>query len=152
MKLEIGTLINNLHILRQVVSKRVNLDANDYAPCPFHEEKTSSFNIFLAKSGRARFHCFGCGIDGDAITFLQGITPGLGFNQALTKLHKLTNSSPSSQRSAHNGQGQKQDPDPEPRSDFGFCERDCQKYINLREDYYWLLEINEGLHLGHDLG
>ena len=37
------------------------------APCPFHEEKTASFNVSSAKG---LFHCFGCGASGDVIGFV----------------------------------------------------------------------------------
>lgn len=38
--------------------------------CPFHGEKTPSFNIY-AENGS--FYCFGCGVGGDIITFVMKI-------------------------------------------------------------------------------
>jgi DNA primase len=37
------------------------------APCPFHEEKTASFNV---SSSKGLYHCFGCGASGDVIGFV----------------------------------------------------------------------------------
>ncbi|MEM1082681.1 MAG: DNA primase [Verrucomicrobiota bacterium] len=52
------------------------------ANCPFHNEKTPSFSINPAWQ---RFHCFGCGKDGDAIKFVQEYE-GLTFVDAVKKL------------------------------------------------------------------
>jgi len=38
-----------------------------FALCPFHQERTPSF---VVTPHRGLFHCFGCGIGGDAIGFL----------------------------------------------------------------------------------
>jgi DNA primase len=36
--------------------------------CPFHEERTPSFSVSPAKG---TYHCFGCGVGGDTIRFVQ---------------------------------------------------------------------------------
>ncbi|MBB3388611.1 putative DNA primase/helicase [Rhizobium sp. BK275] len=41
--------------------------------CPFHAEDTPSFKIFIAHDGMERFHCFGCGRQGDIIDFVQEV-------------------------------------------------------------------------------
>ncbi|MEJ7689138.1 MAG: DNA primase [Nocardioidaceae bacterium] len=50
--------------------------------CPFHEEKSPSFNVNPA---RGFFHCFGCQEGGDVITFVQKIE-GVGFTEAVERL------------------------------------------------------------------
>lgn len=47
--------------------------------CPFHGERTPSFYVNPRMN---RWHCFGCGADGDAIEFLRK-HQGLSFNEAL---------------------------------------------------------------------
>jgi DNA primase len=50
--------------------------------CPFHQEKTPSFSVFLNSQ---YFKCFGCGKSGDVITFVQEIE-SLPFYEALRLL------------------------------------------------------------------
>lgn len=52
------------------------------ANCPFHNEKTPSFNV---NPGRQFFYCFGCGEGGSAITFVQKYE-NLPFIDAVKKL------------------------------------------------------------------
>ncbi|MGO1079937.1 CHC2 zinc finger domain-containing protein [Inquilinus sp. CA228] len=52
--------------------------------CPFHQEKTPSFYVF--KHPRpGHFHCFGCGVHGDAIAFVRRLD-GIGFLDAVEQL------------------------------------------------------------------
>ena len=50
--------------------------------CPFHSERTPSFQVVPA---RQFWHCFGCGKNGDAISWLQE-RDGLTFGEALEQL------------------------------------------------------------------
>lgn len=55
------------------------------ACCPFHQERSPSFTIFPGKDGAWRFHCFGCGEQGDVIDFVQKIQ-GVGKAEAISIL------------------------------------------------------------------
>ncbi len=50
--------------------------------CPFHDEKTPSFNV---NPSRNVYHCFGCGEGGDVINFLMRMD-GLSFSEAVERL------------------------------------------------------------------
>ncbi|MFR9310868.1 DNA primase [Hydrogeniiclostridium mannosilyticum] len=59
--------------LTDVVSSYVNLrrsGRNMVGLCPFHGEKTPSFNVYPENGS---FYCFGCGVGGDVITFIRRI-------------------------------------------------------------------------------
>lgn len=50
--------------------------------CPFHDEKTPSFNV---RNGQGYYHCFGCGAGGDVYKFLQEIE-SLSFTEAVERV------------------------------------------------------------------
>ena len=50
--------------------------------CPFHNEKSPSFNV---NDVEGFYHCFGCGVNGDAISFLRE-SDGLEFIEAVQRL------------------------------------------------------------------
>ena len=50
--------------------------------CPFHQEKTPSFNV---DEERGFYHCFGCGASGDVFRFLEQ-HGGLSFAEAVRRL------------------------------------------------------------------
>lgn len=69
----------------ELVGRYVSLKrsgVNNFGLCPFHSEKSPSFNV---NSARQIFHCFGCGEGGNAITFLMKVE-GLGFKDAVKRL------------------------------------------------------------------
>lgn len=69
----------------QVISLRVPLKkagASYKACCPFHGEKTPSFNV---SSQKQLYHCFGCGASGDALKFMMEYD-GLSFVEAIEML------------------------------------------------------------------
>ncbi|MCI5728188.1 MAG: DNA primase [Clostridia bacterium] len=59
--------------ITEIVSGYVSLKRrgkNMVGLCPFHNEKTPSFNIYPENGS---FYCFGCGTGGDVITFIRRI-------------------------------------------------------------------------------
>ncbi|GAA4018091.1 DNA primase [Allokutzneria multivorans] len=50
--------------------------------CPFHDEKTPSFNV---RPSHGTFHCFGCGVGGDVISFIQQYEH-LSFTESVERL------------------------------------------------------------------
>ena len=73
----------------EVVSEYVQLrraGANYTGLCPFHAEKTPSFNVNPA---REIFHCFGCGEGGNAFSFIMKIE-GLSFPEAVKLMARKT--------------------------------------------------------------
>jgi len=77
-------LLNRVDIV-DVVSRYVQLKkggANYLGLCPFHNEKTPSFSVSPAKQF---YHCFGCGVHGNAIGFLMAYS-ALGYIDAVKEL------------------------------------------------------------------
>ena len=77
-------LLNRVDIV-EVVSRYVQLKkggANYLGLCPFHGEKSPSFSVSPAKQF---YHCFGCGVHGNAIGFLMAYA-ALGYVDAIKEL------------------------------------------------------------------
>ncbi len=84
----IQELIDRTDIV-EVVGRYVQLKkggANFMGLCPFHGEKSPSFSVSPSKQF---FHCFGCGKNGNAITFLMEHA-GMGFVEAVHDLAQQT--------------------------------------------------------------
>lgn len=56
---------------------------NGFLRCPFHDEKTASLSAY---DGGRRWKCFGCGKQGDVISFVMELY-GIGFGQALIRIN-----------------------------------------------------------------
>jgi DNA primase len=72
-------------LLSAVIGERVKLTLKGRSfvgLCPFHKEKTPSFQV---NDERGFYHCFGCSASGDVVTFLRE-TEGLDFREAITQL------------------------------------------------------------------
>jgi len=77
-------LLNRVDIV-DVVQRYVQLrkaGANYSGLCPFHNEKTPSFSVSPSKQF---YHCFGCGVHGNAIGFLMAYA-SLGYIDAVKDL------------------------------------------------------------------
>ncbi|WP_148861547.1 DNA primase [Marinobacter fonticola] len=71
--------------LAELIGSRITLKkagGNYKARCPFHDEKTPSFNV---RPDKGFYHCFGCGAHGDAISFVREFDH-LGFTEAVEEL------------------------------------------------------------------
>ena len=73
-----------------VISQYVHLKRsgrNFFGLCPFHNEKSPSFSVSPDKQ---IFHCFGCGVGGNVITFVSRIE-GLNFVETVQMLAERAN-------------------------------------------------------------
>lgn len=78
---QIKDSIDIVEFIGQYVSL-VKRGKNYLGLCPFHNEKTPSFNV---NPDGKYYKCFGCGVSGDVITFLQQYE-GLDFTEAIKEL------------------------------------------------------------------
>lgn len=60
-------------IVSEVVTLKNSGNGSMKGLCPFHDERTPSFNV---NTTTGRYHCFGCGEDGDGIAFVQETNGG----------------------------------------------------------------------------
>jgi len=85
----IESLKNSIDIV-DVIGNYVELKkagANYKANCPFHGERTPSFVVSPSKQ---IYHCFGCGVGGDAIKFVMELEK-LTYPEAIEKLASMFN-------------------------------------------------------------
>lgn len=80
---EIKTRIDIVDFISEYVQLRKS-GQNFKALCPFHSEKTPSFMVNPSKQ---IFHCFGCGVGGDVVSFLMKLE-NIPFNEALHNIAK----------------------------------------------------------------
>ena len=74
----------------EVISQYVHLKRsgrNFFGLCPFHNEKSPSFSVSPDKQ---IFHCFGCGVGGNVISFISKID-GIGFKESIEVLAERAN-------------------------------------------------------------
>ena len=89
-KEEFQSLIEKVKLKSDIVSvigRRINLDSHNKALCPFHREKTPSFSINCREK---YFYCFGCGVGGDVIKFVE-LFEDIPFREAIYILAEEAN-------------------------------------------------------------
>jgi len=80
--LDLKHRVNIADVISRVVALKKAGGSRLKGLCPFHNEKTPSFNVDVDKGF---FKCFGCGKAGDAITFVRE-TEQLSFTEAVEAL------------------------------------------------------------------
>jgi DNA primase len=76
LRVNLGDVVSRVVALRKAGGSRLK------GLCPFHNEKTPSFNV---DTDKGFYKCFGCGKAGDAITFVRE-TEQLSFTEAVEAL------------------------------------------------------------------
>ena len=80
---QLKSSINIVSVIGQYVSTLKKSGRDTYKGlCPFHQEKTPSFNVH---EGKQFFYCFGCQASGDVLEFVMEIE-GISFYEALKEL------------------------------------------------------------------
>ncbi len=79
--------------------------SNYVACCPFHTEKTPSFSV---NRNKQFFHCFGCGISGNSISFLMNLN-NLEFVEAVEDLAAFAGVAVPRETTTHQAEEKKED-------------------------------------------
>lgn len=81
----IKTLVNIENLMERYGIQLKPSGMNLKGLCPFHEEKSPSFNV---RPSSNTYHCFGCGESGDSLAFIQH-KEGLSFGEAVVFLAEM---------------------------------------------------------------
>lgn len=125
--------IRNRVDIVELVSEYVHLKRsgrNYFGLCPFHAEKTPSFSVSPEKQ---IFHCFGCGVGGNVITFMMEIE-NLDFVEAVRVLARKAGL-----------------PFPEPEGTEGETRADRER-VSMREAYQLAARFYQYLLMHTDYG
>ena len=76
------TRVNIADVIGEYVSLRPASAGSLKGLCPFHDEKSPSFNV---RPAQGFYHCFGCGEGGDVYKFIQQLDQ-LSFTESVEKL------------------------------------------------------------------
>jgi len=105
--------MNNYNNQKTISELKANVDIVDYigsvvtlkktgssftAPCPFHTEASGSFTVSPTKK---IFHCFGCGVGGDILDFIEQYHK-VSKSESIEKLRSFEDSSYTPQREQQN--------------------------------------------------
>src|ERR1700753_4263033 len=72
-------------VIGEYLQLRPSAGGNLKGLCPFHQERTPSFNV---TPGKELYHCFSCGEGGDVIKFVMRMET-LQFGEAVERLRGL---------------------------------------------------------------
>ena len=79
---EVKSRINIADVIGEYVALKNASVGSLKGLCPFHDEKSPSFNV---RPSQGFYHCFGCGEGGDVYKFLQQLE-SLSFTEAVEKV------------------------------------------------------------------
>ena len=85
LKEEIKSSIKLSDLIKRNIALKQRDKSNFIGLCPFHKEKTPSFNI---SDDKGFYHCFGCGKNGDIFSYVME-TENISFLDALKRLAEL---------------------------------------------------------------
>ena len=106
----------------------VKVRRNNMASCPFHKDKTPSMKV------DKRFHCFGCGADGDVIDFVSRLYGISGLEAAQKTASDFGISYDSKSVKAKQKQAERK------KSDAQIYAEAEQRCFRVLSDYYHLLK------------
>ena len=116
LKEDIKSVIKLSDLIRKNIPLKQRDKSNFIALCPFHKEKTPSFNI---SDDKGFYHCFGCGKNGDIFTYVMEME-NIGFTDALKILADLAGIKYSNSNFT---------PDPKETNLYNLLKRVSQSYI-----------------------
>ena len=85
LKEEIKGAIKLSDLIKKNIVLKQRDKSNFIGLCPFHKEKTPSFNV---SDDKGFYHCFGCGKNGDIYSYVMEVE-NISFLDALRKLAEL---------------------------------------------------------------
>ena len=116
LKDDIKSSIKLSDLIKKNIALKQRDKSNFIGLCPFHKEKTPSFNV---SDDKGFYHCFGCGKNGDIFNYVMEME-NVGFLEALKKLAELAGIEYSNTNFI---------PDPKTTNLYNLLKRVCDSYI-----------------------